>query len=174
MNINQKLKQRREKINQILNHKRTKVLRKFKQAKKEINEEESSNNFMKNKIEKYLNVEKMIQAYDKKISGHVESEKIQEKSQNPSRLPKNNSDKIQRQNNPKIITTDDKQKKFLNKKRDRKTPEEIEKEKTEKLNKRKAVYKKLHKKTNKGQPVMKYQVEHIFKKIKDKLNKGLI
>jgi hypothetical protein len=69
----------------------------------------------------------------------------------------------------------------LNKKRNkndsappRKTAEEIEKEKQEKLQRRKSTYRKLNRKTPKGQPVMKYQMENIFRKIKDKMNKGII
>ena len=61
---------------------------------------------------------------------------------------------------------------FLNNKR--KSKEEHENEKHVKLQKRKNVYKKLNLKTPKGQPVMKYKVQHLLHKIKDKISKGLI
>jgi hypothetical protein len=184
MNINLKLKQRREKINEILRHKRSKVMRKFKQVKKQ--EEQTENeDLMKNKIEKYLNVEKMIQDYDKKIGGMNQGQiNIQQEKKNNEALKRENQAKksnldsnrnniaFKNKNNPTITTSQ--AKKLINTKRERKTYEEIEKEKESKLNIRKSTYKKLNKKTPKGQPVMKFQVEHIFKKIKDKINKGLI
>jgi hypothetical protein len=178
MNINLKLKQRREKINEILRHKRSKVMRKFKQVRKEEGTTENEN-LMKNKIEKFLNVEKMIQDYDKKIAGIDIGQKnnLQEKintSLNEKRRPKK-SESIKNDTQKKINNKNESQgEKFLNSKRERKTFEEIEKEKELKLNKRKSTFKKLNKKTPKGQPVMKFQVEHIFKKIKEKINKGLI
>ena len=55
-----------------------------------------------------------------------------------------------------------------------KTQDEIKKEKDAKLEQRKKWYKKLNRKTDKGQPVMKYRVENLFYKIKDKISKGII
>jgi len=55
-----------------------------------------------------------------------------------------------------------------------KSYDEVKKEKEEKLEKRKKLYKKLNRKTPKGQPVMKYRVENLFNKIKDKISKGVL
>lgn len=61
--------------------------------------------------------------------------------------------------------------KYLNKKRKK---EEIEEEKEKKIKKRKQMFHNL-KKTNKfGQPLMKYQIQNLFQKIKIKKSKGLL
>lgn len=61
-----------------------------------------------------------------------------------------------------------------NKQQRKKTYQEVLNEKKEKLEKRKKIYKKLEKKTLKGQPVMRNKVESLFIKIKNKINKGII
>jgi hypothetical protein len=185
MNINLKLKERRDKINQVLRHKRTKVMRKFKQVQREADENQNNpDDAIKTKIEKYRNVEKMIESFDKKIGGEDKSANQQQMNQRPKQQKFNkqvdtvNSGNTGNKNFPQEKKD---QNRFLNKKRNikdsqpqRKTKEEIEKEKEERLQKRKSIYRKLNRKTPKGQPVMKFQMEHIFKKIKDKINKGMI
>lgn len=54
----------------------------------------------------------------------------------------------------------------------KKTPEEREKERQAKLEKRKKIFTKMNKKTKFGQPVMKYRVENLLQKIKAKIKKG--
>jgi hypothetical protein len=183
MNINLKLKQRREKINEILQHKRTKVIRKFKQVQREATENEiNPDDVIRSKIEKYKNVEKMINNFDQKTGGQIpEENKVEEKPRQKQIKDKDTQNMNKKEFNQNQNKYNDKNKgkfnkddTFLNKKQERKTKEEVDKEKLEKLNKRKSIYRKLHQKTPRGQPVMKYQVEHIFKKIKEKINKGLI
>ena len=173
MNINLKLKERREKINEILKRKRTKVMRKFKSVKKEAEDSSNDQNSLKNKYEKYLEVEKMINNYDSKI-GYTPSNKIsQRRSENTNAY--NNISK-QSEENIKVHEnkTQNNNRQHFDKKKVYKTNEEIEKEKQEKTLRRKKTYRKLNRKTSKGQPIMKYQVEHMFQKIKDKINKGII
>jgi hypothetical protein len=110
---------------------------------------------LKTKIEKYKKVEKFIEQFDKKLKDEVEEEKT-EKTNN-IQLPKNKEKKVD---------------KFLGQKR--KTKEEYEKEIADKRNKRKKTYRNLNKKNPKGQPVMKYQVNHLLSKITDKIKKGII
>ncbi len=145
-------------------------MRKFRQVKKEEQEGDGviSNDYMKNKIEKYMNVEKMIQDYDKKIVGEIEQPVINQHKREKKKEENKTNNIIHKDISPQNKTN------YLNKKRERKSSEEIQKEKEIKLKKRQSMYKKLNKKTPKGQPVMKYKVEHIFNKIKHKINKGLI
>ena len=84
MNINLKLKERRDKINEVLRHKRTKVIRKFKQVQREADESQNNpDDAIKAKIEKYRNVEKMIESFDKKIGGEDKTANIQQLNQRP-------------------------------------------------------------------------------------------
>jgi hypothetical protein len=115
------------------------------------------------KIKKFQQVEEMINSYDKKF---MKDE--QPKSENKPREKKAKPVQEIPQNNIPQQAKDDK---FLNKKR---TKEDWAKEREEKLNKRKSIYKKLNKKTPKGQPVMKFKVQHLLHKIKDKISKGII
>jgi hypothetical protein len=182
MNINLKLKERRDKINEVLRHKRTKVIRKFKQVQREADESQNNpDDAIKAKIEKYRNVEKMIESFDKKIGGDDKTANIQQLNQRPKQQKFTNQVENSNSSNKNVFKNINHEDKFLNKKRNnndtktqRKTKEDIEKEKEEKLQKRKSMYRKLNRKTPKGQPVMKFQMEHIFKKIKDKINKGII
>jgi hypothetical protein len=182
MNINLKLKERRDKINEVLRHKRTKVIRKFKQVKREAGESDNNpDDAIKAKIEKYRNVEKMIESFDKNFGGKDNSANLQQLNQRPKQQKFSNQVEDANTGYNNLNKNKNNQDKFLNKKRNkndyqpqRKTKEDIEKEKEEKLQKRKSVYRKLNRKTPKGQPVMKFQMEHIFKKIKDKITKGII
>ena len=56
----------------------------------------------------------------------------------------------------------------------KRTREEIEKDKQKKLKQRKKTFKNLHKTNKFGQPLMRYQIQNIFRKIKNKKEKGLI
>jgi hypothetical protein len=108
----------------------------------------------------------MIDNFDQKMGG--KKEEIVKEINNDRAEQKNN---IKAVNNP---NKSDKEKhdKFMNKKRERKTPEEIQKEKEEKLKIRQNKCRKLNSKTTKGQPVMKFKIEHLFDKIKSKFAKG--
>jgi hypothetical protein len=132
---------------------------------------------MQAKIEKYRNIEKMINDFDKRIGGEEDSKEkeqnknIQKHSQNEGN---SNINKDKKKNKIEKSTQNVQDGKYLNNKRPRKTSEEILKEKEEKLLERKKTFMKLNKKTTRGQPVMKYQMEHIFNKIKSKLQNGTI
>lgn len=133
---------------------------------------------MQSKIEKYKNIEKMINDFDKKIGGEEDLKEKQENKNNQRvSLKERNKTNKNYDNNLKSLemASENSQKgKYLNNKRPRKTSEEILKEKEEKLIERKKTFRKLNKKTHRGQPVMKYQMEHIFNKIKNKIQKGII
>lgn len=112
----------------------------------------------------------MINDFDKKIGGEAVA-KHKEEIKSTSRY--NQTEKIQKNKNEKNLS-EKKEGKFLNNKRPRKTSEEIQKEKEEKLLHRKKTFRNLNKKTPRGQPVMKFQMEHLFNKIKNKIQKGTI
>ena len=61
--------------------------------------------------------------------------------------------------------------KFIGNKR---TREEIEAERQKKINKRRKNYRNLHRTNKFGQPLMKYQIQNIFDKIKKKKKEGII
>ncbi len=111
----------------------------------------------------------MINSYDKKFSRDDQTKpepKPREKKEKKEKPVK----EIPQQNVP---VKQNKEDKFLNNKKKR-TQEDWEREKQEKMQKRKSLYKKLNQKTPKGQPVMKFQVQHLLHKIKDKISKGMI
>ena len=114
----------------------------------------------------------MINEFDKRIGGEENQKKEQAIipiiNRNYNNL--NQKTKPEKEKNP----NQNKEGKFVKDKLPRKTPEEILKEKEEKLLLRKKTFRKLNKKTPHGQPVMKYQMEHLFNKIKDKIQKGII
>ena len=64
-----------------------------------------------------------------------------------------------------------KDKQFIGNKR---TREEIEAERQKKLNKRRKNYRNLHRTNKYGQPLMRYQIQNIFDKIKKKKKEGII
>jgi len=71
----------------------------------------------------------------------------------------------------KIKKEEKKEKKLIGNKRSR---EEIEIERQKKINKRKKNYRNLHRTNKFGQPLMKYQIQNIFDKIKKKKRDGII
>jgi hypothetical protein len=145
-------------------HQKIKAIRKYDQDKKEF-EIENPDQKLNEKIKKFQQVEELINSYDKNFikdeQPQIEMKPREKKARTIQEIPLNNV--------PKQKPNDDK---YLNKKR--RTKEDWEKEKEEKLQKRKNIYKKLNKKTPKGQPVMKFQVQHLLHKIKDKISKGII
>ena len=56
----------------------------------------------------------------------------------------------------------------------KRTREEIEAERQKKINKRRKNYRNLHRTNKFGQPLMKYQIQNIFDKIKKKKKEGII
>jgi hypothetical protein len=134
------------------------------------------------KIKKYEEIEKLIQNYDKKVvSGSMKKEEIeneekievsnrpnQSKKEHKSAKPKskgNNKNFSQKENNKNIKIPS-----LKSNQKQRKSKEEIDKEKKAKRKGRKALYEKLNKKTRYGQPVMKNKIEHLFNKIKQSIN----
>ena len=71
----------------------------------------------------------------------------------------------------KIKKEEKKEKKLIGNKRSR---EEIEIERQKKINKRKKNYRNLHRTNKFGQPLMKYQIQNLFDKIKKKKRDGII
>ena len=167
MNINLKLKKRREIINKEKSHQRTKIIRQYKQQM--ANDSDLNNSNLKDtnqKFEDFKSREEKRLNYEKKLYGddinESDNEIINEKEEDKLEEKKNIL------KNKKDIKED---KKFLGKK---KTREEIEAEKQKKLNKRRKNYKNLHKTNKYGQPLMKYQIANLFDKIKKKKREGII
>jgi hypothetical protein len=106
----------------------------------------------------------MINNFDKKITGEIEEVKVENRRQKIkyTKPEQNNNSTSNSQNNNFN---------FINKKHQRKTKEEIIKEKEDKIQQRQKTFRKLNKKTRKGQPVMKYKIEHLFNKIRNKFGK---
>ena len=168
MNINLKLKKRREIINKEKSHQRTKIIRQYKQQM--ANDISLNNNNLKDtnetfadfksREEKRLNYEKNLYGEDiNESDNEVVNEKKEEKKE---KIYENKSNKKER----KI-----EDKKFIGNKRSR---EEIEIDRQKKLNKRKKNYRNLHKTNKYGQPLMKYQIANLFDKIKKKKREGII
>ena len=167
MNINLKLKKRREIINKEKSHQRTKVIRQYKHQM--ANDTEINNKNYKDTNEKFDNFIKKEEErlkYEKNLYG----EDINE-SDNEIKKDKIVDKKII--NEEKIFKKENKKdsKNFIGNKRNR---EEIEADKLKKLNKRKKNYKNLHKTNKYGQPLMKYQIANLFDKIKKKKREGII
>ena len=163
MNINLKLKKRREIINKEKSHQRIKVIRQYKQQM--ANDSDLNNNNYKDTNQKYddykLKEEERLN-YEKKLYG----EDINEDNEI---LDVKNEKKIIKEKNNKKEKKEDK--KYMGNKRSR---EEIEEEKNKKINKRKKNYRNLHKTNKYGQPLMKYQIANLFDKIKKKKREGII
>ena len=142
MDINQKLRQRRIKIELEKKHKKAAVMKNYNRDLKSNQTTNMSN--IKDLIEKYERTEKFSKETDKKIASIVEEKKpIFEKKQIQSSEPKKDQIKL-------------KMNKFNSK-------EEFQKNK-------KIQYKKLNQKNSKGQPILKNKIEYLFNKIKAKKN----
>ena len=174
MNINLKLKKRREIINKEKSHQRTKVIRQYKHQM--VNDTEINNKKYKDTNEKFDDFKKREEErlkYEQNLYGEdinetdneIKNDKIEEK--------KIINDK--KEEKLKIFKKDKKENKnFIGNKRNREDREEIEANKLKKLNKRKKNYRNLHKTNKYGQPLMKYQIANLFDKIKKKKREGII
>ena len=143
-------------VNLKKKHEKAKAIRKFKQEIKNENNDEEADD----RIQKIIETETKKEQYDKDFLGE-DSEKKHEEHQSKEDKPIENKKKLKggKGNKP------------LNAKKDKIKNEE---EREKKLAKRKKMFKNL-KKTNKfGQPLMKYQIQNIFQKIKSKMSKGVI
>ena len=173
MNINLKLKKRREIINKEKSHQRTKVIRQYKQQMandtdlNNKNYKDTNEKFDEYKIkeEKRLNYEKQLYGNDINES---DNEVINEKKEDKREIIEKEKEK-NKDNKDKMYKKEDK--KYIGNKRSR---EEIEEDKLKKLNKRKKNYRNLHKTNKYGQPLMKYQIANLFDKIKKKKKEGII
>ncbi len=162
MDINLQLKKRRELIEKQKSHQRTKVIRQYKQ---QIANDTTINNNLKDtneKLAEFKEREEKRLKDEKKLLGENLSESDNE-------IKKEERQKIKKE---KKEEKKEKQKdKFIGNKR---TREEIEAERQKKINKRRKNYRNLHRTNKFGQPLMKYQIQNIFDKIKKKKKEGII
>ena len=162
MDINLQLKKRRELIEKQKSHQRTKVIRQYKQ---QVANDTTINNNLKDTNEKLaefqIREEKRLKD-EKKLLGENLEELVNE-------IKREEKQKIKKE---KKEEKKEKQKdKFIGNKR---TREEIEAERQKKINKRRKNYRNLHRTNKFGQPLMKYQIQNIFDKIKKKKREGII
>ena len=163
MDINQKLKKRRELIEKQKSYQRTKIIRQYKQ---QMANDTNLNNNLKDTNEKLAEIQEREEKRlkdEKKLLGEDLTEPDNELKQQPKQ--KTNKEKIEKKFEEK------KEKNFIGNKR---TREEIEAERQKKLNKRRKNYRNLHRTNKFGQPLMKYQIQNIFNKIKKKKKEGII
>ena len=164
MDINQQLKKRRELIEKQKSHQRTKIIRQYKQQM--ANDTDLNNSNLKDTNEKLAEFQQREEKRlkdEKKLLGEELIEQENEIKQQPKQ--KINKEKIDKKFEEK------KEKNFIGNKR---TREEIEAERQKKINKRKKNYRNLHRTNKYGQPLMKYQIQNIFNKIKKKKKEGII
>ena len=172
MNINLKLKKRREIINKEKSHQRTKVIRQYKHQM--ANDIEINNKNYKDTNEKFDNFKKKEEErlkYEQNLYGEDINESDNEIKNDKIEEKKIVNDK--KEEKVKIFKKENKKesKNFIGNKRNR---EEIEADKLKTLNKRKKNYRNLHKTNKYGQPLMKYQIANLFDKIKKKKREGII
>ena len=162
MDINLQLKKRRELIEKQKSHQRIKVIRQYKQ---QVANDTTINNNLKDtneKLAEFKEREEKRLKDEKKLLGENLSESDNE-------IKKEERQKIKKE---KKEEKKEKQKdKFIGNKR---TREEIEAERQKKINKRRKNYRNLHRTNKFGQPLMKYQIQNIFDKIKKKKKEGII
>ena len=166
MNINLKLKKRREIINKEKSYQRSKIIRQYKQQMaKDIDLNNKDYKDTNQKLEDFKLKEVKRKNYEKNLYGEdinepdneiEKKEKIEEKKFLENKKEKNEKKE---------------KKKYIGNKR---TREEIESEKQKKLNRRKKNFKNLHRTNKYGQPLMKYQIANLFDKIKKKKREGII
>lgn len=149
--------------------------------------EDDPDDAIKQRINSYYEIEKKQNEFEKMFTGGVQSNnqqesKIQQDTLIQEKVNKrktkkdfiNVKDDKSNENNEyckKNNTKESNKNHLLNKKRNR---EDIEKEKEEKINKRKKNYRNLSKTTKYGQPIMKYRIQNILTNIKTKISKGII
>ena len=158
MDINLQLKKRRELIEKQKSHQRTKVIRQYKQ---QVANDTTINNNLKDtneKLAEFKEREEKRLKDEKKLLGENLSESDNE-------IKKEERQKIKKEKKEK------QKDKFIGNKR---TREEIEAERQKKINKRRKNYRNLHRTNKFGQPLMKYQIQNIFDKIKKKKKEGII
>ena len=158
MDINLQLKKRRELIEKQKSHQRTKVIRQYKQ---QVANDTTINNNLKDtneKLAEFKEREEKRLKDEKKLLGENLSESDNE-------IKKEERQKIKKEKKEK------QKDKFIGNKR---TREEIEAERQKKINKRRKNYRNLHRTNTFGQPLMKYQIQNIFDKIKKKKKEGII
>ena len=155
--INLKLKKRRELIERQKSYQRTKVIRQYKQQVANDNDLNMNLKDTNDKMEEFKKREEKRLKDEKKLLGEDINESDNEIKKEDSKI--------------KIKKEEKKEKKLIGNKRSR---EEIEIEKQKKINKRKKNYRNLHRTNKFGQPLMKYQIQNIFDKIKKKKRDGII
>jgi hypothetical protein len=154
MDINLKLKKRRELIERQKSYQRTKVIRQYKQQVANDNDLDINLKDTNDKMEEFKKREEKRLKDEKKLLGEDINESDNEIKKEDSKI------KIKKE-----------EKKLIGNKRSR---EEIEIERQKKINKRKKNYRNLHRTNKFGQPLMKYQIQNIFDKIKKKKRDGII
>ena len=162
MDINLQLKKRRELIEKQKSHQRTKVIRQYKQ---QVANDTTINNNLKDtneKLAEFKEREEKRLKDEKKLLGENLSESDNE-------IKKEERQKIKKEK--KEEKKEKEKDKFIGNKR---TREEIEAERQKKINKRRKNYRNLHRTNKFGQPLMKYQIQNIFDKIKKKKKEGII
>ena len=162
MDINLQLKKRRELIEKQKSHHRTKIIRQYKQ---QVANDDTLNNNLKDtneKLAEFKEREEKRLKDEKKLLGENLSESDNE-------IKKEEKTKFKKEIKEEKREKKDKQ--FIGNKR---TREEIEAERQKKLNKRRKNYRNLHRTNKFGQPLMKYQIQNIFDKIKKKKKEGII
>ena len=157
MNINLKLKKRRELIERQKSYQRTKVIRQYKQQVANDNDLDINLKDTNDKMEEFKKREEKRLKDEKKLLGEDINESDNEIKKEDYKI--------------KIKKEEKKEKKLIGNKRSR---EEIEIERQKKINKRKKNYRNLHRTNKFGQPLMKYQIQNIFDKIKKKKRDGII
>ena len=157
MNINLKLKKRRELIERQKSYQRTKVIRQYKQQVANDNDLDINLKDTNDKMEEFKKREEKRLKDEKKLLGEDINESDNEIKKEDYKIKNKKEEK--------------KEKKLIGNKRSR---EEIEIERQKKITKRKKNYRNLHRTNKFGQPLMKYQIQNLFDKIKKKKRDGII
>ena len=157
MDINLKLKKRRELIERQKSYQRTKVIRQYKQQVANDNDLDINLKDTNDKMEEFKKREEKRLKDEKKLLGEDINESDNEIKKEDYKIKNKKEEK--------------KEKKLIGNKRSR---EEIEIERQKKINKRKKNYRNLHRTNKFGQPLMKYQIQNLFDKIKKKKRDGII
>ena len=162
MDINLKLKKRKELKEKQKSYQRTKIIRQYKQ---QVANDTDYNNNLKDTNEK---IEEFKKREEKRLK---DEEKLLGEDINESDNEITKEEVIKNKKEKKEEFKQKKEKKFIGNKRSR---EDIELEIQKKINKRKKNYRNLHKTNKFGQPLMKYQIQNLFDKIKKKKRDGII
>ena len=157
MDINLKLKKRKELKEKQKSYQRTKVIRQYKQQVANDNDLNMNLKDTNDKMEEFKKREEKRLKDEKKLLGEDINESDNEIKKEDYKIKNKKEEK--------------KEKKLIGNKRSR---EEIEIERQKKINKRKKNYRNLHRTNKFGQPLMKYQIQNIFDKIKKKKRDGII